>query len=70
MSKCVDCGAEFDDTPKKQQIKVNLSNPGVVFFGATASKCENCGQQYVTEENLEDALNAFEDAYNETKKKK
>lgn len=58
--KCVDCGEEFEEVKIERDIKVTLSNPGVVMFKAKASECPKCHQNYIDEEDIGQACRTFE----------
>lgn len=67
MPICVDCGMEFKKKEKERVVKVEFDNPGAVLFKATASQCPNCQQAYIDEDNVDAAMDTFE---NECKRKK
>jgi len=58
--KCIDCGKEFSIQKENKQIKVELSNPGIVVFSGKVIECPNCKEAYTEEEDIEELLDNFE----------
>ena len=63
--KCIDCGHEFSKIKQEKELKVELSNPGIVVFKGKTIECPKCGERYTEEEDIKELLSNFEKEHSE-----
>ncbi len=63
--KCINCNTEFSGEETDTNLKVELSNPGIVLFKGKAISCPQCGEKYTSEENIVELLENFDENYNQ-----
>jgi hypothetical protein len=66
--KCIDCGRDFSVEKIDRQIKVELSNPGIVVFNGKVIECPNCKEKYTEESDIVELLDNFEKSHVEKNK--
>jgi DNA-directed RNA polymerase subunit RPC12/RpoP len=64
--KCVECGKDFVAEARTSKETIHFNNPGDITFEVKATECTHCGHKTVSENDIERAMEAFEE---ELKKK-
>ncbi len=61
---CADCKEPVSEDKQEHSLKVEFSNPGVVFLKSKVMHCSNCESKFSDEHDAVEIFDKIEEEYN------
>ena len=61
--QCSDCGNSVNESKQEHNLKIEFSNPGVVFVKAEVMECSFCQSKFSDENDAERIFSKIEEEY-------